>query len=133
MLALERHLLCHQVLHPFPLDVHFCPFDVSMLYNESGSHVSLTVVLKDLSKRVTTVASAETFESVGRVTVEEVIQKQEERPPRQFIPEQAVTTREPDDWFVLLDVVPREVTYIAPGTATIYPPTQQSFNITVRI
>ncbi|CAL8354297.1 unnamed protein product [Arctogadus glacialis] len=89
------------------------------------------VALKDLSRRVTTVAAVETIESVDRVrwtsstvvTVEEVLQKQEEeRPPRRSIPEQAVPTREPDDWFVLLDVVPREVTYIAPAApSTVYP------------
>ena len=136
MLALERHLLCHQVLHLFPFDLHLSPFDVYMLYtysvpwsNVSGSPLFLPVALKDLSRRVTTVAAVETIESVDRVrwtsstvvTVEEVLQKQEERPPRRSIPEQAVPTREPDDWFVLLDVVPREVTYIAPGTATVYP------------
>ncbi|XP_059911276.1 uncharacterized protein LOC132460209 isoform X15 [Gadus macrocephalus] len=95
-----------------------------------GSPVFLPVALKDLSRRVTTVAAVETIESVDRVrwtsspvvTVEEVLQKQEERPPRQSIPEQAVPTREPDDWFVLLDVVPREVTYIAPAApSTLYP------------
>ncbi|XP_030214566.1 uncharacterized protein LOC115545484 isoform X4 [Gadus morhua] len=95
-----------------------------------GSPVFLPVALKDLSRRVTTVAAVETIESVDRVrwtsstvvTVEEVLQKQEERPPRRSIPEQAVPTREPDDWFVLLDVVPREVTYIAPAApSTVYP------------
>ena len=90
----------------------------------------LTVVLKALSKRVTAVAAEETFESVDRVTVKEVLQKRE--PPRQSVPEQRVPTREPDDWFVLLDVVPREVTYIAPGTATVCPSSQQTFKITVK-
>lgn len=43
----------------------------------------------------------------------------------QEIPQQPVTDRD-DDWFVLLDVVPRETSYVPPGIAKI-PPLLHSF------
>lgn len=60
-------------------------------------------------------AAEQTFESVDKVTVEKVTQKEDKRLPRQ------TPTREQDDWFVLLDVVPRNVTSQAPGAAMIHP------------
>ncbi|XP_042345169.1 uncharacterized protein LOC121945189 isoform X2 [Plectropomus leopardus] len=67
---------------------------------------------------------AESFVSVTQTAVKEEIKevvaeerKTVEEVPRllQEIPQQPVTNRD-DDWFVLLDVVPRETTYVPPVT-----------------
>lgn len=50
---------------------------------------------------------------------EDVVQRDDLRLPAQIIveqrPPQPVRDRD-DDWFLLLDVVPREKTYVPPGT-----------------
>lgn len=91
-------------------------------------HLFVTVVWKGRSAGLASVArvdkvGAEKFlpeedEMPPRQTVPQ--QEEDERPPRQTVPQQEVPVRELGDWFVLLDVVPREVTYKAPGTITIY-------------
>ncbi|XP_034731209.1 uncharacterized protein LOC117946871 isoform X15 [Etheostoma cragini] len=59
----------------------------------------------------------ESFDSVTQTTAEEEIRKVvavEESPrPLQEIPQQPLADRD-DDWFVLLDVVPRETSYVPP-------------------
>lgn len=60
-------------------------------------------------------------ESRKEVVVEEiVVQKEEKKLPKQIIPVQqkiSLPVREiDDDWFLLLDVVPRETAYVPPGT-----------------
>ncbi|XP_034731199.1 uncharacterized protein LOC117946871 isoform X6 [Etheostoma cragini] len=59
----------------------------------------------------------ESFDSVTQTTAEEEIRKVvavEESPrPLQEIPQQPLADRD-DDWFVLLDVVPREISYVPP-------------------
>ncbi|XP_032374153.1 uncharacterized protein LOC116690995 isoform X6 [Etheostoma spectabile] len=61
--------------------------------------------------------SPESFVSVAQITAEEEIRKVvavEESPrPLQEIPQQPLADRD-DDWFVLLDVVPREISYVPP-------------------
>ncbi|XP_071372176.1 uncharacterized protein [Centroberyx affinis] len=67
---------------------------------------------------ISTVVEVITVESKKEVTVEEImVQKEDKRPPKQIIPEQKISqpVRErDDDWFVLLDVIPREVSYSPP-------------------
>ena len=76
----------------------------------------LTAVPKDLkeSKRVTTVASEETFTSVGRVTVQEVIRKRDESPPQES------QVEDNDVWFRLFDRLPYKAVYKPQG---MHPPT----------
>lgn len=71
--------------------------------------------------RISTVAETILLESrMEVVDVEEtVVQKQDVKLPKQIILEQqlsqSVINRD-DDWFLLLDVVPKETTYVPPGT-----------------
>lgn len=70
--------------------------------------------------RISTVAETILLESRMEVVVEEtVVQKEDVKLPKQIILEQqlsqSVINRD-DDWFLLLDVVPKETTYVPPGT-----------------
>lgn len=69
---------------------------------------------------ISTVAETMLLESRMEVVVEGiVVQKEDMKLPKPIILErklsQSVIKRD-DDWFLLLDVVPRETTYIPPGT-----------------
>ncbi|XP_041798225.1 uncharacterized protein LOC121610272 isoform X2 [Chelmon rostratus] len=67
---------------------------------------------------ISTVAETITVESRVEVVVDETaVQKEDRMPPKQVIPEQKISqpVRERDDeWFLLLDVVPRETAYVPP-------------------
>lgn len=65
-------------------------------------------------------------ESKKEVVVEEALgQKEEKKLPIQIVPElkisQPVRERD-DDWFLLLDVVPRETSYVPQGTHSLQMP-----------
>ncbi|XP_070767718.1 uncharacterized protein [Enoplosus armatus] len=69
---------------------------------------------------ISAVAETVTVESRKEVVVEEtVVQKDDKRLPKQIISEQKISqpvTERDDDWFVLLDVIPREMPYVLPVT-----------------
>ncbi|XP_070690933.1 uncharacterized protein [Pempheris klunzingeri] len=73
-------------------------------------------------ERVSTVAETITVESRKEVVIQETVA--DKMLPKQIIPEQPVRERD-DDWFVLLDVVPRETAYVPPvsvaAMSQIYP------------
>lgn len=73
---------------------------------------------------ISTVAETITVESRVEVVVDETaVQKEDRMPPKQVIPEQKISqpVRERDDeWFLLLDVVPRETAYVPPGTHVLF-------------
>lgn len=73
----------------------------------------------------TGVEAAVVVESRKEVVVEEiVVQKTDKKLPKQIIPEQKISqpVRErDDDWFLLLDVVPRETSFVPPGTHITFP------------
>ncbi|KAF7665728.1 hypothetical protein LDENG_00132620 [Lucifuga dentata] len=68
--------------------------------------------------KVSAVVEALAVESRQEVVVEEImVQKEDTRLPKQIVPELKIShpvTERDDDWFVLLDVVPREVAYVPP-------------------
>ncbi len=70
-------------------------------------------------ERISTVAETVTVVSRKEVVVEEIVlQKEDKKLPKQIIPEQKIPQplTGKDDWFLLLDVVPRETAYVPPGT-----------------
>lgn len=77
-------------------------------------------------KTISAVTKTIAVESKKEVVVEvTTVQKEERRLPTQIIPEmkvpQSVRERD-DDWFLLLGVVPRETSYVAPGTHSLQTP-----------
>ena len=80
----------------------------------------VTMVQVYPEESISAVAEMIAVESKKEVVIEDIVMQEEERkPPMQFISEpkisQPVRARD-DDWFLLLDVVPRETTYVPPGT-----------------
>lgn len=72
-----------------------------------------------LEERVSTVAETITVSRKEVVVQETVVQKEDKMLSKQMFPEQKISqpVRErDDDWFLLLDVVPRETAYVPPGT-----------------
>lgn len=73
---------------------------------------------------ISTLAESIAVESKKVVVVEEiVVQKEEKKPPMLIIPELKIFQPEmetDDDWFLLLDVVPRETSFVSPGTHSIF-------------
>jgi len=81
---------------------------------------------------VSAVAETIAVESKKEVVVEvTVVQKEEKKLPMQIVPEmkisQPVRERD-DDWFLLLDVVPRQTSYVPPGTHSLQRPFFFSFH-----
>lgn len=64
-------------------------------------------------ERISTVAEMRTVESRKEVVVEDMVVQTEERAQQKI--SQPVIERD-DDWFLLLDVVPRGTAYVPPGT-----------------
>lgn len=77
------------------------------------------------TKSFVSVAQTAPDEEIREVVAEEKKIIQEAPRLLKEIPQQPVTDRD-DDWFLLLDVVPRETSYVPPGIAKI-PPLLRSF------
>lgn len=70
--------------------------------------------------RIPTVAETKALASRSEVIVEEM--REDEKLPEQITTEQRTFQSfrdRDDDWFLLLDVVPRETAYIPPGTLSL--------------
>lgn len=95
-----------------------------MSYNTHPFCVSLVTMAEYVQvypeERISTVAKTITEESGKEVVVQEtVVHKEDKKLPKQIIPEQKISQpirQRDDDWFLLLDLVPRETAYVPPGT-----------------
>ncbi len=79
----------------------------------------LSVILKERAQ-----VDAESFVSVAGAAAEEirevVVEEKKIIEEAPQVPQPPVTVKErEDDWFVLLDAIPREAPYVPPGTVTI--------------
>ncbi|XP_076016727.1 uncharacterized protein LOC143008737 isoform X3 [Genypterus blacodes] len=90
------------------------------------------IEVKDLQRytkgRISTQDEVVTVESRLEVVVEEILaQKEDEVLPKQTSPQLKISqpaTQRDDDWFVLLDVVPREAAYVPPVSVSLTSPRQ---------
>lgn len=94
-------------------------FFVSCIFLYLKPFLFISVMLKgqDHIAAESVVSGVGTAEDMIREVVFEETKKVEETPSRvQEIPQQPVTDGD-DDWFMMLDVIPRETTYVLPGIA----------------
>ncbi|XP_042281134.1 titin-like isoform X2 [Thunnus maccoyii] len=85
----------------------------------------------------TVVETVAVVESRKEVVIEEImVQKEEKKVPKQIIPEQQISqpvAERDDDWFLVLDVVPKETSFVPPVSvpqpAKIYPDIQPEIEV----
>lgn len=120
---LENHHLYHQVLTRSPSKLILSFFGLSILQILVPSVFTVVTMAKYAQvypeDSISTVAETILLESRMEVVDEEiVVQKEDIKLPKQVILEQQLSQSviKRDDRFPLLDVVPKETTYIPPGT-----------------
>ena len=96
-----------------------------MSYNPHSFSLSIVTMAEYVQvyseERISTVVeTVAVVESRKEVVIEEImVQKEEKKVPKQIIPEQQISqpvAERDDDWFLVLDVVPKETSFVPPGT-----------------
>ena len=132
--------MCRQVLPTFSytplLSLHkdflayFGTFLAQVSYSAHSYSFTLVTTTEYVQvhpgKVISAVAETIAVESRKVVVVEEaMVQTGGKMLPTQIIPEMKISQpvrKRDDDWFVLLDVVPRETSYVPPGTCSLHMP-----------